>query len=257
MHSLPPTTIMLHRWCNCMHHHTAWMDRMTTKMMVANTHLLAMTITPPDTLDQPNNPSSTPEIHHWIIPPINMTPNWTPTMTTMMMTQPFLHHFQTLDHFQNHLQLLIQSLDWLTDFLACINNPLQLCDQPMTGRLVVTPTNHTTTQYQPPTSPCSPIMTQQLSVSDNPTSTQCIPQTHLILPQYLIIKTPVPHTTMILSIHNITPATPKWAHQTPTIPKVPLLYHQPSLSTICCKPHTSHSFMAALLCMANHNYQLP
>jgi len=138
---------------------------------------------------------------------------------TMMITQTITHHLHTLECFQNTLQLLGHSIEWLTTVLTSINNIHPKWDSTV-ARLSVTTNDHTNNHPQPATNPHSPFF---------------------------------PHP----AAHNATPATAKVA-QLPQkqVPKPPF-HHQP-LSNTQCKPHTSSQFMAVIILqMANNNYRLP
>jgi len=101
---------------------------------------------------------------------IHMTLNPTITTTMMLMRQAFIHHLNTLDHFANHIQQLIQMLDQDTHFIRSTNfSPIHASND---AQMLPTHVDHITTHNQLPSSPCNATTTKQLSTTNNPTSPQ-------------------------------------------------------------------------------------
>jgi len=164
------------------------------------------------------------------------------TMRATMLQSLTCHHW-TLDRFQQHIQLLAQSLTGSVDFLNNITDLSQWCDKPPDYLANTHAANITT--HLPTTSPTD------IAFPGSTLTLSCILISHVLSHNLLTLAHFLLLTKPCISYANcatqqLTHAVPKLVHQCLSMPKDLQYYCQPLLPNTQCKPHTSRSFTSAL-----------
>ncbi len=167
-------------------------------------------------------------------------------MLVMPMLQPILCHHQTLDCFQFHLQMLMQSMHQLTNLFTRLNN---LCwGSTPTNQMIATPA---TTKDPPVITSNNLVILHQPAAFHHPFT----PPPQQAPPAPLHNATSC--NNLLPGVLNITHAAILSATKLQMIPHLDAPPNICRLLNIRCKPHSSHCFMRALHLLKEPDYYPP